>query len=280
MTLTADDLTATEYHALPSLSASGAKLLLPPSCPAKFKWQRDHPRPPKDAYDFGHAAHRFVLGKGEELARIDFPDRRTKAAKEEIAAAREAGLVPLLAKDYDTTAAMAKALRDDPAVSKVFTDGEAEVSKFWTDKATGVELRARFDWLPTVHQNRQLIVPDYKTAESADPGKFTRAAFDYGYHIQAAAYLEAIEALEIADDPRFVFVVQEKTPPYLVTLIELDPLALDIGRHQWRKAIDIYARCMETDTWPGYADDIVTVSAPVWVENHYFDDIAPDEIEV
>jgi hypothetical protein len=74
--------------------------------------------------------------------------------------------------------------------------------------------------------------------------------------------------------------VQEKTPPYLVSVIELGEMALTIGRHEYRKAIDIFARCVETDTWPGYGDDVVTVGAPVWAEYRYIDELAPAEIEV
>ena len=271
--------TATDYHQMPGLSSSGARKLLPPSCPAKFRWERDNGQPPKDAFDFGHAAHRFVLGKGADIARLDFPDRRTKAAKEAIAAARADGLVPVLADDYDAAAAMAQALRDSP-VADLFTDGEPEVVIEWADPETGTPLRTMFDWLPNA-RGAGLVVPDYKTAVSASPVKFQRAAFAYGYHVQAAWYLDTLAAVGISDDARFVFVVQEKTPPYLVTPIELDAAALAIGRHECRKAIDLYVRCVETDTWPGYSDGApVVVSAPAWVEYRYLDEVAPDEIEV
>ena len=44
------------YHQDPvpggSLSASGAKLLLPPSCPALYAWRRDHPKVSAE-FDFG-----------------------------------------------------------------------------------------------------------------------------------------------------------------------------------------------------------------------------------
>jgi hypothetical protein len=67
------DLPADVYHADPvpaelggSLSSSGAKLLLPPSCPAIYQWARTHPTY-SDAFDFGHAAHKKVLGAGAEI---------------------------------------------------------------------------------------------------------------------------------------------------------------------------------------------------------------------
>lgn len=60
-----DDMPEHVYLADPvpggSLSFSGAKALLPPSCPALYRHQRDHGRPPKPAFDFGHAVHSMVL---------------------------------------------------------------------------------------------------------------------------------------------------------------------------------------------------------------------------
>ena len=62
-------LPADEYHADPvkggSLSSSGARKIL--ECPARFRWERDHPPVPTDAFNFGHAAHKLVLGAGPDV---------------------------------------------------------------------------------------------------------------------------------------------------------------------------------------------------------------------
>ncbi len=71
-----DDLPAEYYHADPALSASGMKLLLDPGCPALYRYERDHPQPPKATFDFGHAAHRLVLGDGAKLRVLDYDDWR------------------------------------------------------------------------------------------------------------------------------------------------------------------------------------------------------------
>ena len=47
-----------------SLSVSGAKLLLPPSCPAKFKERMDNPPPPKPHFDFGSIVHTLTPAPG------------------------------------------------------------------------------------------------------------------------------------------------------------------------------------------------------------------------
>lgn len=264
------------YHADPvpqrSLSSSGARKLLPPSCPAKFQHERENRPPSKPHFDMGHAAHKLVLGSGPEIVAVDADDWRTKAAKEARDAAYAEGKTPLLAGDVEIVEAMAQAIRQHPVASALFNPdhGDPEQSLFWTDEPTGTTLRARLDWLPTPRDGR-LIIPDYKTTTSALPAAFAKSCANYGYSQQAAWYLDAIRALNLAEESAFVFVAQEKTAPYLVTVIELDADALRIGRALNRLAIDLYADCTANDTWPGYSDDVVHLSLPTWFVRQHDD---------
>ena len=256
-----------------SLSNSGAKWLLPPHCPAKFRWIQDHPedRPVTAALDFGKAAHRFAFGAGEDYVVIagsgsDENSWRTKADLEAVELARAANVTPIKPKDEVIIRDMAAALRAHPLAAALFDPdhGKAEVPLYWTDPATGVPLRCRLDWLPEKRDGQRLVIPDYKTAESAHPEKFRKSAADYGYHRQAAWYLDALRECGLDDDPAFVFVVQEKHPPYLVQPIELDDIALHIGRNLNHQARALYAACMRTGHWPGYSEEVETVGLPEW----------------
>lgn len=255
------------YHAHPySLSQSGAKKLLPSSCPARFKWERDHPSPPTEAMEIGTAAHKLVLGIGPDLFEVPFDSWRKKEANELADAARARGAVPLLSKDMRTVEAMAEALAAHPVAKALLNQdaGTPEASLFWPDSETDVLLRARFDFLPDAGARARLLVGDYKTCQSAHPGKFAKSAYDYGYFQQAAWYLDGCIALGLAQDPAFLFIAQEKTPPYLVTVFEPDADALLYGRLKNREAIDLYAACVAEDSWPGYADDVELLTLPRW----------------
>jgi hypothetical protein len=268
------DLPDDVYHADPvpggSLSSTGARKLLPPSCPALFRYEQDDRVPRKRAFDVGHAAHKLVLGAGPDIVAVDAPDWKTKAAREQRDAVYAAGAVPLLAAEYRQVQAMADALRRHPVAAALFdpTGGSPEQSLFWVDDETGVWCRARLDWQPRARQGR-MVVPDYKSATSADPEHIRRAVHTYGYHCQAAFYLDGVTALGLAEDPAFVFVVQQKTPPYLVTVVQLDPVAERIGRERNRQALDIFRNCQETGRWPGYSDDIELISLPAWAERRH-----------
>jgi len=250
------DITDADYHRDPvaggSLSSTGARRLLAPSCPAKFRWYADHPEI-KTEYDFGHAAHRAVLGIGAEIAVFGYDSWRTKAAKADKEAARAAGLVPMLEPDAEIVTTMADALRAHPIAGRLFRPGRgiAEQVVVWRDRDTGIMRRARLDWV------QDWIVADYKTCEHADPAACMRAIFAYGYHQQADFYLDgATEIPGVIPDgkkARFLFVFQEKNPPYLVTVVEPNAEQLLWGDVLNRKAIDIYRRCVETGTWPGWS---------------------------
>lgn len=271
------DIPADLYHADPvpggSLSSTGARKLLRPSCPALFKYERDHGQAPKRAFDLGSAAHLLVLGSGPSIVIVDAPDWRTADARRQRVEARGMGAIPLLEWEYEQVQAMAEALRAHPIARALFSpgNGRPEQSLFWQDRPSGVWLRARPDWLPTWTGSGRLIVPDYKTCVSAEPEALRKAVHNFGYHQQAAWYLDGIKALNLHGDtePAFVFVAQEKTPPYLVTAFEVDVVALQIARRLNREAIDLYAECVRTGHWPAYSDAIELISLPPWVENAY-----------
>lgn len=264
------------YHADPvpggSLSSTGARRLLSPSCPALYKHERDHGRPEKRCFDFGHAAHREVLGVGLDIVTVDAEDWRTKAAQDARKAAYAAGQVPLLAAEMEQVRGMAAALREHPTAFALFDPergGAPEQSLFWQDARHGVWRRVRLDWLPALTDSGRMILADYKTGVSAEPAALAKAVANYGYHQQAPFYVDAVQALGLAEDVAFVFVAQEKTPPYLITVFELDAVALRIGRHLNDLALGVYAECMATDTWPGYTSDVELLSLPAWAAYRY-----------
>jgi hypothetical protein len=255
----------TEYHANAALSASGAKRLIQ-TCPAIFRHEQLNGRPNKAAFDFGHAAHGLVLGKGEPLHVIEADDWRGKEARELRDAAYAVGAVPILAKDYEQVYAMHLAIKAHPLAAALLDPerGTAEESAFWTDEHWGVNRRARFDWRTTLGHGRPCIT-DYKTSTTSNPAAIGRKVADFGYHQQHAWYVDAAEAIGF-EDPAFLFIFQEKVAPYVVTVIELDDAAIARGRELNARALEIFRDCTAADIWPGYVEDhnLARVSLPRW----------------
>ncbi len=264
------DLPGLDYFTHPALSASGAKRLLPPSCPALYRHWADNPEPPKKEFDFGHAVHGLVLGRGDPVHVIDAPDWKTKKAQEDRKAAYARGDIPTLTKDWTAAKAMVAALRAHPLAGPLFEPGtgQAEVSLFWHDDEFGIGRRARLDWV----KGRLLV--DYKTTRSAEPEACSKAMVDYGYHGQLPWYCDAAVACGLVEDPAPLIVWQEKTAPYLVHVTEPDPAALAAGRDRNRRAMDVFARCTAAGRWPGWGEDpmcrspltITRLGMPRWAE--------------
>lgn len=258
------DLKEADYRAQTDwLSVSGAKKLLPPSCPAKFKATlgvEDH----KPQFDVGKAFHTAVLGDGGEIVTVPFDSWRSKDARDMRDAAYEVGAIPLLFADAEAILEMAAAVKAHDVAPLLFQGGTPEVSAFWVDETTGVKCKARFDYLPEKQPERRLIVPDLKSAVSADPGEFSRAAARYGYLLQQEHYSSALRHLGMDDDPAFLFVVVEKEPPYLVNVGQFagdDDRRLSAAALE--KALRLYRDCLEADHWPGWPG-VTDLSLPTW----------------
>ena len=255
------DIDVDEYHAdtaVPdgSLSSTWARKLMEPAGPARFIHERRNPQPPKKVFDFGHVAHSYVLGGPGPVV---YPEEvlsksgttGTDAARDFAAKARDKGLIPMKQVDVDIVTAMAEQiLRNPDAMEALNPEGAMhEVSAYRIDEQTGMWLRCRFDSITP-----GVMVADYKTVVDADPGKFARrTAHELGYHQQDAWYSDTAVVLDLvpADAP-FKFVLQEKTAPYLVSVVQLSDLYRSFGRDLNRSAIDLYARCKAADMWPGF----------------------------
>src|SRR5690606_22062147 len=111
--------------------------------------------------------------------------------------------------------------------------------------------------------NGEFAIDVKTTAGSASRIEFGREAARYGYPVQAAWYLDA---LEWAGEPgrEFRFIVIEKSPPHLVAVHALDDVTMLTARQRAAKAREVYAECAATDTWPAYGDVVLTTYIPAW----------------
>jgi hypothetical protein len=270
------DIPEADYHAdKTSLSFSGAKRLLPPSCPAIFKWERDNGRPHKRQFDLGHAVHAKVLGVGAEVVvvqkvtkdrtKVDADDYNTLSAQKHRDEIYAEGKTPLLRKEAEQVDGMAASIARHAVCRALFDPdhGKPEQSLYRIDEPTGVLLRHRLDWLPEPVDGR-MVIGDLKTTTSPlDARSLGKVMWAYRYDMQAAAYSDAPLALGLAESVGFVFVFVQTTAPFVVSVDEPDAEAVAIGRADFRRAIDIYARCAAEDRWPGWNDDdIELISLP------------------
>lgn len=262
------DLPEATYHSHPALSSTEARILL--DSPAKYRWKKDNPPliDPSDKFDIGSAVHTSVLGVGPDVEVLHFPDYRTKAAREARDEARAAGRVPVLEARFREVNAMSEAVLAHKTARALFAQpGASEVSVFASDPDTGVETRARFDFLPE-QGDRRIVAVDLKTAADASKRAFENSVARYEYAIQRAWYLDTLSwatgPMPIGFEPEMVFTVVEKEPPYVVGVYQLPSVWAEKGHIAAKRARETYKACMESGVWPGLPEEIVLLDEPTW----------------
>jgi hypothetical protein len=263
------------YHAdpcpEPSLSSSIAGAIVSRSPLHAYDAHPRFGRTPREetrAMAAGTLAHALLLGTAREFRVLDFDDYKTKAAKAARDEAREAGAIPVLAEVHAEAVASADAMRAAlDGFGLALTGGQAEVTAVWSERAsdgTAVHCRGRFDyyWPDTG------IILDLKRSRSAHPTACQRHLVGYGYDIQRAAYVSALETLrpELGGRVRMIFAFLEPMPSGRVVCTPLEPSGslCTLGARRWKRAVDLWAECLRTGEWPGYVRKVTAVDAPPW----------------
>ena len=225
----------------------------------------------KAVFDMGKAGHNMALRQDfwrEEIAILDFPDWKKKAAREERDEARAAGKHPVLIDQYERLDKMIGVLEAHPQAGKAFKNGKPEQTFIWQCEETGVLKRARPDWTPNAPGT---MFPDYKTTADANPSTWDRRfMLDHGGLLRAAWYEEGIKAACKIETPTLFYVVQEVDPPHsvVVRIIDPDSEIMKIGRAMVRKATHLWADCLDKNEWPTYPFT-GTLILPGWAENQW-----------
>jgi exodeoxyribonuclease VIII len=253
------NLSDDEYFAHPAINCSGLKLIASKT-PLHFKHQQTAPRIETKALTLGSAIHCATLEPEAFTERYVIAppiDKRTKEGKAAWAELEASEKIVLSADDAELVASVAQSVRNHKTASKLLTSGNAEVAVF--SQIDGMNVKCKCDYL---RQNVAII--DLKTTEDASEKGFLKSVFNYGYHQQAAFYMDVLESIGQPVDA-FVFIAVEKTAPFAVGIYELDAECVAIGRALNQRAMATHRECLETDDWRGYSENIELLSAPAWV---------------
>lgn len=213
--------------------------------------------------DFGSAAHRYVLGRGAEVAVLPFSDFRKKEAQEARDEARKERKIPLLLEQFNAVqklVAPARAVLDTIAAGI----GEAEVSIVWTERFLvdgewfEFTCRARLDmwWLES------LLIIDYKTCSDCSPETFGRLLFSQDYDLQRAFYLRGVTKL-FGHGARFGFLAQEMDTG-ICCLHEPDEHSTELAAAMVEQGMRTWAQCLKRGEWPGYGTQVHAATMPAW----------------
>jgi hypothetical protein len=144
--------------------------------------------------------------------------------------------------------AVHESLKQHWALQLIRRKGWSEVSLRWD--RFGLPMKGRLDRYadgtrPVILDVKKCRV-GFGTIEECE-----RSISRYGYHVQAAMYVDGIEQLT-GVRPEFIWIFVEDGPPHDINILPASDETLKIGWHIARTAIDRYARSVEeNDIW-GY----------------------------
>ncbi|MGV9818392.1 PD-(D/E)XK nuclease-like domain-containing protein [Nocardia xishanensis] len=230
--------------------------------PHRWRAELDRPRKPTEEQQWGSAVHTLVLGVGAPPVDTGYDLWNTNKAKERVAEIRKAGGIPLRPKAYDGAHQAAANLRANSDVAAVLASGQPELSVWSRDPYTDVMMRARLDWAQWLGPNR-VRVGDVKTTTKPGPREWVWSAADFGYHIQEPWYADVLANLaEPVEVVEWLWLVVCSDPPYEAWVSELPAPAVDLGRRTYRRGLDLFAHCRDTDSWPSHESGIHLLDLP------------------
>lgn len=260
-----DDIPHEDYLRWPAASAS--RLSDIKRSPAYCRWRIENHQPPTTAMVLGTAIHMAILEpeRFEKTYALRPPgDARTKIVKIAKARLEAEGKTVLSPADWEMVRGMAESVsRHEIGTGFVRATGnKIEVSCTWNAVAeSGFEVTCKIR--PDILDPEIKVIVDIKSCIHAHPASFPKVIYDMGYHRAAALYLDGIRELGI-DCEHYLFLAIEKTPPYEVALYDLEQSAIEAGRDDYRRQLDLYGRCLTKNEWPGYSTDPIRVGLPGW----------------
>jgi hypothetical protein len=258
-----------------SVSSSGLRAIVNDS-PAHY-FENSYLNPEKAATAAGEESKALVLGRathhlilGEKNFAASFviqPDKYTHpkdgvkdwnnnatVCKDWHAEQRAAGRTVITKGDVETIKGMAKSLAKDEMVRMGLLNGLVEHSLFYKDKATGLWVKTRPDTIPTQPGKiggHSADVSDLKTIVDVDYSDCAKSLEERGYFMQAALIRSALKIVLDIDVATFTNVFVGKKAPFGTRPMMLDDEDLALGDICNRVGLDIMARCLKDNSWPG-----------------------------
>ena len=182
---------------------------------------------------------------------------RTKYCKGWGKAMEDAGLIIVNESDVTEINMATERVMAVPEARELLECAQTEVSLFWETNC-GFPCKARLDILPQLP-----MLGDLKTCRDASQSGFQRDAWDAGYHVQAAWYLDGWAAVGDREVNQFKFIAYERE----IGLVKVHRVSSDViqaGREEYQGLLEIYMRCVRSGEWPGYRKESCLWELPKW----------------
>lgn len=246
-----------------NLNAPVSKSLLWAFHQSPYKWRHSTGKEATRAMDLGTLIHAAILEPNIPLDQIaavsPFPDFRTKAAQEWRDDQREMG--KMITTDADIrNASGCEAVFSEEYAQRFAGGYKTEVAVFAEIGAT--EIKGMIDIVP---DSLDLLVDLKTTGSIGSSHDLMRNILKWGYHWQAALYLDLWNAATGEKRTRFVFCFIEPEDPYETAWIELSENFIDLGREGYMDALAAWQSSVAMDHWPKQHEGITLIEKPAYL---------------
>jgi len=227
-----------------------------------------------DQLRLGLAIHLRVLEPALYPVRtVVFDGDRRAGARWEIFEEKHANEIILTEEQHELAEELGRRAALHPLAGELLEHGTSEVTVIDQiverpiNGVGGYELRAKARLDRVVHHPGRApsCLLDLKTTSDAAPDGFDRTAWNLHYLEQAAWYVDRFAGATGLELP-ISLIALETRPPYAISVYDVTPRLLQIGRRRYRDWLGTLAACARADRWPEYFEGRMELPLPGWVE--------------
>jgi hypothetical protein len=285
-----DNISIEDYHASEGYSATSIK-----QAKKSLKHFDSHlkgklPKSESPALSFGNAFELALLSPNEYLQRVAvFPDKEfvenaliekpdlkvprnsayyKKASEEWIHSNRGKYVINDAGEDsFETIEEMLSSCYQDKYIQGLIKNTEYQLSLYWTDPETGLQLKTRPDFV----KRKKNIIVNLKTTTDGSPEGFMRDMVKWDYPLQAIIETTGCLATGLMDKvDNYFWLVVEKVAPFNATIYEFSPEDMSSLRMTLEYNLSKIKKAQDANLWPGYSQEadneygILTAKLPSW----------------
>lgn len=179
-------------------------------------------------------------------------------------------------KDWRAAQRIVARIKSKKMLNYLISGGEPEKLAWALHERTGLIISFKADYFKTLKApvlGCEAAVTDAKKVPSVKKRRFEAMIWDRSMFIQAALYVDLLEALT-KKKTLFNWLAVDAKPPYPVMGYPADFGLLEAGRNEYNKTLDTLVECFKTNVWPDYSNELQTVTMPkyAWDQLEYRDD--------
>lgn len=253
-----------DYYKVKALSNSSLSVLAESPEAFRARFVDDPPtmtQEETDAMRLGSAVHMLTLEPerfDERYAVLDGPinpstgkpyGRDTKKFADWLASAQESEPRQIIiASEFADSMAIARSFQKHPDILAIMASKAEKIYELGYTFAVNGHPDLSVKCKPDCVIPELGIIIDLKTTQDPRPHKWCWSALDYGYHRQAAIYLDAM-FIEYKKDFRFLFGVVRSKAPFEAAVYELSQSTIERGRAEYGALIDDYIVRRANNNW-------------------------------